>query len=60
MDDVSTSDEPFSKLRVGQSVSARVIAKPWHTNIEKSLWELSSKPAILRGNPRKLKKNMAH
>ncbi|RIA05786.1 hypothetical protein BRARA_K00989, partial [Brassica rapa] len=48
VDDVSTSEEPFSKFRVGQSVSARVIAKPWHTNIEKSLWELSSKPAILR------------
>ncbi|KAF2548356.1 hypothetical protein F2Q70_00023584 [Brassica cretica] len=49
VDDVSTSEEPFSKFRVGQSVSARVIAKPWHTNIEKSLWELSSKPEILRG-----------
>ncbi|KAL0817225.1 rRNA biogenesis protein RRP5 isoform X1 [Brassica napus] len=48
VDDVSTSEEPFSKFRVGQSVSARVIAKPWHTNIKKSLWELSSKPAILR------------
>ncbi|KAJ4893416.1 RNA binding [Raphanus sativus] len=49
VDDVSTSEEPFSKFRVGQSVSARVIAKPSHTNIKKSqLWELSAKPAVLR------------
>ncbi|KAL0900332.1 hypothetical protein Bca101_084293 [Brassica carinata] len=49
VDDVTTIEEPFSKFRVGQSVTARVIAKPCHTNIKKSqLWELSAKPAILR------------
>ncbi|CDY47904.1 BnaAnng09360D [Brassica napus] len=36
-------------LTVGQSVSARVVAKPCHTDNKKSqLWELSVKPAILR------------
>ncbi|XP_010489787.1 PREDICTED: rRNA biogenesis protein RRP5-like [Camelina sativa] len=49
VNDVSTSEEPFAKFRVGQSVSARVVAKPCHTDIKKSqLWELSVKPAILR------------
>ncbi|XP_019092187.1 PREDICTED: rRNA biogenesis protein RRP5-like [Camelina sativa] len=47
--DVSTSEEPFAKFRVGQSMSARVVAKPCHTDIKKSqLWELSVKPAMLR------------
>ncbi|CAH8356759.1 unnamed protein product [Eruca vesicaria subsp. sativa] len=49
VNDVGTSEEPFTKFRVGQSVSARVVAKPCHTDNKKSqLWELSVKPAILR------------
>ncbi|KAJ0242497.1 S1 domain-containing protein [Hirschfeldia incana] len=49
VNDVGTSEEPFAKFRVGQSVSARVVAKPSHTDNKKSqLWELSVKPAILR------------
>lgn len=55
MNDVGTSEEPFAKFRVGQSVSARVVAKPSHTDNKKSqLWELSVKPSLLRGNPREL------
>ncbi|KAH0904854.1 hypothetical protein HID58_044357 [Brassica napus] len=49
VNDVGTNEEPFAKFRVGQSVSARVVAKPCHTDNKKSkLWELSVKPAILR------------
>ncbi|CAH2053972.1 unnamed protein product [Thlaspi arvense] len=49
VNDSSTSEEPFAKFRVGQSMSARVVAKPCHTDIKKSqLWELSVKPATLR------------
>uniref|UniRef100_A0A1J3HSM0 rRNA biogenesis protein RRP5 n=1 Tax=Noccaea caerulescens TaxID=107243 RepID=A0A1J3HSM0_NOCCA len=49
VNDASTSEEPFSKFRVGQSMSARVVAKPCHTDIKKTqLWELSVKPATLR------------
>ncbi|CAL9220483.1 unnamed protein product [Arabidopsis halleri] len=49
VNDASTSDEPFAKFRVGQSMSARVVAKPCHTDIKKTqLWELSVKPAMLR------------
>ncbi|KAG7581622.1 S1 domain [Arabidopsis suecica] len=49
VNDASTSDEPFAKFRVGQSMSARVVSKPCHTDIKKSqLWELSVKPAMLR------------
>ncbi|KAF8085254.1 hypothetical protein N665_0674s0019 [Sinapis alba] len=49
VNDVGTSEEPFAKFRVGQSVSARVVAKPCHTDNKKSqLWELSVKPATLK------------
>ncbi|KAF2587119.1 hypothetical protein F2Q70_00036921 [Brassica cretica] len=49
VNDVGTNEEPFAKFRVGQSVSARVVANPCHTDNRKSqLWELSVKPAILR------------
>jgi rRNA biogenesis protein RRP5 len=49
VNDASTSDEPFAKFRVGQSISARVVAKPCHTDIKKTqLWELSVKPAMLK------------
>ncbi|KAG2317978.1 hypothetical protein Bca4012_069048 [Brassica carinata] len=49
VNDVGTSEEPFVKFRVGQSVSARVVAKPCHRDTKKSqLWELSVKSAILR------------
>ncbi|XP_023641258.1 rRNA biogenesis protein RRP5 isoform X2 [Capsella rubella] len=49
VNDASTSEDPFAKFRVGQSMSARVVAKPCHTDIKKSqLWELSVKPAMLR------------
>ncbi|KFK38561.1 hypothetical protein AALP_AA3G129700 [Arabis alpina] len=49
VDDGSTNEEPFAKFRVGQSMSARVVAKPCNTDVKKSqLWELSVKPATLR------------
>jgi rRNA biogenesis protein RRP5 len=61
VNDASTSDEPFAKFRVGQSISARVVAKPCHTDIKKTqLWELSVKPAMLKGNPRELKNSTNH
>ncbi|XP_024014881.1 rRNA biogenesis protein RRP5 isoform X2 [Eutrema salsugineum] len=49
VNDATISEEPFAKFRIGQSISARVVAKPCHTDIKKSqLWELSVKPATLR------------
>ncbi|KAL1204733.1 rRNA biogenesis protein RRP5 [Cardamine amara subsp. amara] len=45
----NTREEPFAKFRVGQSMFAKVVAKPCHTDIKKSqLWELSVKPTTLR------------
>ncbi|CAN8259671.1 unnamed protein product [Cochlearia groenlandica] len=49
VNDASTVEEPFAKFRVGQSMSARVVAKPGHTDSKRSqLWELTVKPAMLR------------
>ncbi|XP_010557958.1 PREDICTED: rRNA biogenesis protein RRP5 isoform X2 [Tarenaya hassleriana] len=49
VNDINTCEEPFANFKVGQSLSARIVAKPCRSNTKRGyLWELSIKPALLR------------
>ncbi|CAK7342219.1 unnamed protein product [Dovyalis caffra] len=50
VNDTSLSENPFSNFRVGQTVTARIIAKAGRSDNKKSLlWDLSIKPKMLEG-----------
>ncbi|KAF0907052.1 hypothetical protein E2562_014658 [Oryza meyeriana var. granulata] len=49
--DNDSSDCPFSKLRIGQSVQARIVAEAERSgkSCKNSKWELSIRPSLLQG-----------
>lgn len=49
MKDVNGLEDPFSNLRVGQTVTARVIAKAKQSDKKSYQWDLSLKPKMLAG-----------
>nr|XP_025634563.1 rRNA biogenesis protein RRP5 isoform X4 [Arachis hypogaea] len=51
-DDVNDLENPFSCYKIGQTVTARIVAKPneKHSYRKGSQWELSVKPKIIAGS----------
>lgn len=45
--DINALEDPFNNLRVGQTVTARVIAKAKQSDKKNYQWDLSLKPKVL-------------
>jgi L-rhamnose isomerase len=50
VNDVNGLEDPFGNLRIGQIVTARIVAKAKQSDKKNYQWELSLKPKILTGN----------
>lgn len=49
VNDVNGLEDPCSNLRIGQTVTARVVAKAKQSDKKSYQWELSLKPKMLTG-----------
>ncbi|XP_072077832.1 rRNA biogenesis protein RRP5 isoform X2 [Arachis hypogaea] len=49
-DDVNDLENPFSCYKIGQTVTARIVAKPNEKDSYRKGWELSVKPKIIAGS----------
>ncbi|KAK6941973.1 S1 domain [Dillenia turbinata] len=43
-------EDPFGNLKLGQTLTARIVAKANHSNRQSFHWELSTRPTILSGS----------
>jgi rRNA biogenesis protein RRP5 len=49
VNDVNVLEDPFSNIRIGQTVTARIVSKAKQSDKRNYQWELSLKPKMVTG-----------